>query len=383
MQNKWIWESEKWPDFFCDLAVLAPDLAECRKAQGALLQRASELGVADAKQAESAAYLAEAISTSRIEGEDLNLDSLRESIAVRLGLGKGVGPITSSMEKEDGVVHVLMDATKAYEKPLDHERLFQWHAALFPSGRSRDRKIEVASYSPEQMQIFQRRHYGKEKLEYVAPPPARTQGEMGRFLDWFGKTRENMDGLVRSAQAHLHFELIHPFEDGNGPIGRAIADMALAQDEKTGRRFYSLSAQMNQNRKTYYQTFKDMDHKMDLDMTPWVAFHVESHRKAIIEAGKAMDMAFERQRFWAYHKGKNLNPRQTKAVGKLLEGFKGKFTNKKYQSMTKANPSTAKRDLVDMVEKGFLSREGEGRGSHYLLIRPRKRASYLENVGNS
>ena len=379
MTKKYIWTHEKWPDFTVNATEILPVLAECRKAQGALLQKGTDLNLEESMNVEFEAYLDDAVASAKIEGENLDRDSLRASLSQRLGMNKGGLSEKAPRVREDNFVAVLTDATMNSDQPLTHDRLKGWHAALFPSGYSAFEKVVAGEYASEQMGVYSGR-IGHAVEEYLAPPPERTGKEMDMFLRWFNESRGQEDGLIRAAKAHLHFVAIHPFQDGNGRLARAITDMAIARDERSGVRLYSISSCLHKNLKGYYAALSATTGQPNMDVTPWVKFHLEAQKEAILDADKVIRRVTAKGEFWKKHATVRFNERQTKVLTKLLDGFEGNLTNKKYQRMTKASPNTALRDLDNLVQKGILKPTGAGRGSAYELAPPARAESYLETL---
>ena len=315
----------------------------------------------------------EGMATAAIEGESLSRDAVRSSVARRLGLPTAGLPRVP--RQVDGLVEMLLDATRGYDRPLTPERLWGWQAALFPTGYSGLAKITVGAWrqSKEPMQVVSG-PMGRELVHYEAPPAERVPGEMERFLSWWADPPEGMDGLVRAGLAHLWFVTIHPFEDGNGRVARAVADMALAQDEGSGARLYSMSQEIQIKRKAYYDILESTQ-KGEGDITPWLVWFLDCFKKAIAHSEGQVRQALNQTEFWQTHAETVMNQRQIKAVKRLLEagpvGFEGGLTNRKYRNLTKTSRETAKRDIADLVGKKILRRNpGGGRSASYSLIWP-------------
>ena len=364
--TKYIWELPSWTQFTWDANLIITALGEARKQQGIILAQGKLLKLSD--QAEI--LIEETIATSAIEGEKLDRDSIRSSVARRLGLPTaGLSEIKRNV---DGVVQVLMDATANHSTPLSAQRLGGWQAALFPSGFSGIHKIVVGEWrnGQEPMRVVSG-PMGKEKIHYEAPPSKQITKEMDAFLAWWNSPPPDLDGVIRAALAHLWFVTIHPFEDGNGRIARAITDMALAQDEKTGVRLYSLSSQIIKERNAYYAVLESVQ-KGNGDITQWLKWFLEMFTKSIQNSHQLIEKSLLVGNFYEYYKDKNLNERQVKILHKMIEAlpsdFIGGMTNHKYVSMTKVSAETAKRDLRDLVEKGILlPSEKGGRSTSYQL----------------
>lgn len=314
--------------------------------------------------------IADVKETSAIEGEKLDPNSIRSSVARRLGLS--VAGLPAEQRNIEGLVDMLVDATKNFNMPLTTKRIKGWQAGLFPTGYSSIHKIEVGDWrkSKSPMQVVSGK-IGKEKIHYEAPPSKIVPKEMEKFLDWFN-SKHNIDGLIRAAVAHFWFVTIHPFEDGNGRLARAITDLALAQDEALPMRCYSLSSQISIERRSYYQILENSQ-KSNLDITNWIVWFLKTFIRAIQSSEKIISRAILIGNFWKMHAELDLKQRQRKALQKMLEcepqGFVGGMTNKKYVSMTNVSPASAKRDLADLEEKGLIKRnESGGRSISYSLL---------------
>lgn len=367
---RYIWQSSSWPCFHWDSMVLLLPLGKARKAQGEILAKAAYFEL----KSEAEVLIEEAFTTTAIEGETLKRDSIRSSVARRLGLPTaGLPAVERSV---DGLVEMLIDAVHRHDVPLDVARLKGWHAALFPSGFSGLRKIIVGSFrnGNEPMQVVSG-PIGKEKIHYEAPPARILNSEIKRFLKWFDSPPGGLDGLVRAAIAHFWFVTIHPFQDGNGRIARAIADMTLAQDENKNCRLYSMSAQVMAERASYYHVL-EMTQKGSGDLTPWIVWFLECLERAIRRSDKEMQKSMDKARLWQQFSLLELNDRQRKVINRLFEagprGFLGGLSNLKYRGITKTTRETAKRDMADLVAKGILVKNAvRGRSSSYELVWPR------------
>jgi Fic family protein len=318
----------------------------------------------------------EGLTTSAIEGEKLNPDSLRSSIARRLGLPTAGLPRPSPAV--EGLVEVLLDATQRYQQPLTLERLSGWQAALFPTGRSGLLEIRVGTLRGRAPMQIVSGPIGRERVHYEAPPRARLGREMRSFLKWFNVPPAGLDGLLRAGLAHAWFEVLHPFEDGNGRVGRALLDMALARDENRSVRLYSMSARFMDQRDAYYAALERTS-SGDLDITPWLLWFLEQVEAAVRSSETLVAAVVQKARFWMQHAQSEINERQLKALNRMLDaepgGFVGGMTNKKYATLTKASPATAQRDLASLVDKGCLVLVGTGRGARYELKLPSSKAS--------
>ncbi len=365
--GRFLWEKSSWPNFRWYSDALLQPLGRARTAQGRLLGSV-KYGLGLEVQAEL--LVLEGIATSAIEGERLDLKSVRSSVARQLGLPTAGLPPTE--RHVDGLVEMLLDATHGHNRPLTAERLFAWQAALFPTGYSGLIKITVGAWrrGSEPMQVVSGA-VGKERGHFQAPPAERLETEMENFLTWLNSPNKAMDGFIRAGLAHLWFVTIHPFEDGNGRVARAIADMALAQDEGISDRLYSMSSQIQQDRNAYYEVLEDTQ-RGDGDITEWLKWFLDCLERAVQRSESRMALVLDKARFWHVHSEKALNERQRKVITRLLEagpdGFEGSLTNRKYKNLTKVSRETAKRDLTDLVNKGILKRNpGSGRGASYDL----------------
>ncbi|TGQ46867.1 Fic family protein [Mesorhizobium sp. M00.F.Ca.ET.216.01.1.1] len=364
----YIHELEGWPKFEWNSQDLADQLAAVRHRQGRLLGRMEALGFELRTEAVLQTLTEDVLKSSEIEGEVLDKEQVRSSIARRLGID--IGALALVDRDVEGVVEMMLDATQNYRQPLTDERLFGWHAALFPTGRSGMTKIIVGAWRDEAsgpMQVVSG-PIGREKVHYEAPAAARLQAEMAAFIDWFNGGA-SLDPVLKAAVAHLWFVTIHPFEDGNGRIARAIADMMLARSEGSPQRFYSMSAQIRLERKDYYAILERMQ-KGDLDITAWLQWFLRCLDRAFDGAEEILANVLRKARFWEAKAGQPLNERQRKVVNRLLDGFEGKLTSSKWAALTKTSPDTALRDINDLVARGILVRdEAGGRSTSYSLAR--------------
>ena len=366
--TKYVWQNESWTDFTWKIEEVFTALMKAKKAQGYILAQSEFFELRDLAEI----ITDEAYTTSFIEGEDLDKNAIRSSVARRLGLPTGGLPEVK--RNADGLVEILIDATTNYSTPLVKERLFAWHAALFPTGHSGMHKIKVAEWRAPgtPMQVVSG-PMGKEKVHYVAPPSEEVPKEVEKFIKWWNKPPAELDGIVRAAIAHFWFVSIHPFEDGNGRLARCITDMALAQEEKTSKRLYSLSSQIIEDKKRYYNIL-EKSQKGGGDITEWIVWFLEMFTRSIESSNDLIDKSIFINRFYKRITNIKLNERQKKVIKKLLEhlpeDFQGGLTNKKYVSMTKTSSESAKRDLKDLLEKKIiLVNEGRGRSTSYRLNR--------------
>jgi len=363
---KYIWQHQNWNSFSWDSHQLLPLLSKARRTQGEILSRGKAFGERLTSQAQAEVLVEEAVKTSAIEGEILNRDLVRSSVARHLGLSyAGLGEVDRHI---DGLVEVLLDATRNYKKPLNAERFFSWHAALFPTGYSGLSKIRVGKWRNNPMQVVSgpmERH----KVHYEASPSEQVAQEMGQFLLWFKKSQGSTEGFLRSAIAHFWFVVIHPFDDGNGRIARVLTDMALAQDEGIPVRFYSLSSQIMEERKMYYDVLEKVS-KGNGDITPWLVWFLGCLIRAMERSQTIIGKVIVKAEFWQKHSQTIINERQRKIINRLLDTGKGEFqgglSTRKYVSLAKVSRATAYREITDLVKKGVLRLlKGRGRSAAY------------------
>lgn len=366
----WIWQQSEWPHFRWEEGRLLPALSRARLAQGKVLGAARLLDASLSLEAIAAILVEDGLTTSAIEGERLDLDSVRSSVARHLGLPTAGLP--SPPRAVDGLIEVLLDATMQYDQPLVADRLFGWQAALFPTGRSGLHAVLTGSLrGTEPMQVVSG-GIGHEKIHFVAPPRTGLAMELDRFLAWFNTMPDDVDGLVRAGIAHLWFVTLHPFEDGNGRLARAITDMALSQDERQPMRFFSLSAQILRERDRYYAIL-ERTQRGGLDVTDWLLWFLAQVEAAANAAEQTVAITLSKARFWLKHQSTHINERQRKVLNRLLDagsdGFIGGINTRKYMSLTKTSRATAYRELADLVEKGCLRPSGGGgRSSGYSVV---------------
>jgi len=362
----YIHERKEWPEFRWEQGSLAVLLADVRHLQGRLLGRMEALGFQLREEATLQTLTQDVVKTSEIEGEKLDAETVRSSIARRMGLDIGtLRPIDRNVE---GIVDIMLDATRKHGKPLTQERLFGWHGALFPTGRSGLQRITVGAWRSKEsgaMQVVSG-PIGREKVHFEAPGHDRLKKEMAAFLKWLNGPDET-DLVLKSALAHFWFVTIHPFDDGNGRIARAIADMLLARSESSAQRFYSMSAQIQQERKAYYDVL-EKSQKGTLDLTPWIEWYLNCLKRAINASDKLLETVLVKDQFWKLHKGESFNERQRKVINRLLDGFEGKLTSSKWAKLAKCSSDTALRDINDLLERKILAREeAGGRSTSYIL----------------
>lgn len=377
MRFMWIWQAKEWPRFEVDAQALQPALSAARLAQGRMLGVAGNLQLVDLRELQLDEWTQEAIATAQIEGETLQVNSVRASAARRLGL------TPASRVPKDARTEATLDVVEAavthWNEPLAEASLFDWHAALFPTGRSGITRIVTGAYRVHEdpMQIVTP-HLGKpDTVHYEAPPSRDVPSQMNLLLDWFeqGRGRPQIDGIVRSAIAHLWFEVIHPFEDGNGRLGRAVSDLALAQDLRSSQRLFSMSQQLWLDRAGYYDHLQAASAQGSLDITPWVRWFVGCVEKACLSTLAQMRAASAKSGFWAGLDAAHpqLTQSQRKVLNKLYDagpdGFLGGMSTEKYVAIAGVSRATAYRELTEMVASGLLERTGQGKATRYALTR--------------
>lgn len=362
----YIWELPDWPRFRWDQERLATTLGHARHDQGRLMGRMEALGFRLREEALLQTLTQDVLKSSEIEGETLDPEQVRSSIARRLGMdAASLKPTDRDVE---GVVEMMLDATRRFDQPLSEERLFGWHASLFPAGRSGMTRIRVGAWRDDSrgpMQVVSGPH-GREHVHYVAPPVSRLDAEMSAFLDWFNGEML-IDPVLKAGLAHLWFVTIHPFDDGNGRIARAIADMALARSERSSQRFYSMSAQIRLERNAYYDML-EATQKGSLEVTAWMEWFLACLSRAISGAQDTLASVLYKARFWGKFAAEPLNERQAKVINRLLDGFEGKLTSSKWAKLATCSQDTAYRDILDLMERGMLRKNpGGGRSTTYAL----------------
>ena len=365
----YIWRDANWPSWRFDLAVLAQPLAEVSRAQGLLMGRLADVGMALRDQASLAALTEDVVKTSEIEGEKLNVESVRSSIARRLGVDIGaLAPVDRHVE---GVVEMVLDATTNCNAPVTQRRLFEWHAALFPTGHSGLHQINVGGWRDDAngpMQVVSG-PLGRQRVHFEAPPATHLAAETDRFLTW-ANSASDMPPLIKAGLAHLWFVTLHPFDDGNGRIARAVGDLFLARADGSTQRFYSLSAQIQRERKAYYDIL-ERTQKQSLDVTEWLAWFLATLQRAVDQAQDTLNAVLVKTHFWqrwTVPGSAPLNERQTKLINRLLDGFEGKLTSSKWAAIAKCSPDTALRDITDLLIRGVLRKsDAGGRSTSYEL----------------
>lgn len=362
---KYIHNRRDWPKFHWDQDKLASQLAEVRHRQGRLFGRMAALGSPLKNEAMLETLTLDVLKSSEIEGEKLNLEQVRSSIARRLGMDIGGAPPAD--RHTEGVIEMMLDATQNFAQPLSAERLFGWHAAMFPTGRSGMHKIVVGAWRDDAKGPMQVVSIGHEKVHFEAPKAERLDGEMQTFIKW-ANAIGGLHPVLRAAQAHLWFVTIHPLDDGNGRVARAIADWALARSENSPQRFYSMSAQIRQERDDYYAIL-ERTQTGTLDITEWMKWFLDCLDRAIEGTQTTLSDVFRKARFWEKTVRMTINERQRLVLTKLLDGFEGKLTSTKWAKLTKSSQDTASRDIQALIEQGLLVKDaGGGRSTSYSLV---------------
>jgi len=364
----YIHELKDWPKFRWSVERLAEPLAAIRHQQGKLIGYMEALGFDVRQEAVLQTLTTDVLKSSEIEGEKLDAEQVRSSVARRLGID--IGALKATDRHVEGVVEMMLDATRHYAQPLTAERLFAWQASLFPTGRSGMTKIRTGAWRDDStgpMQVVSG-PIGREHVHYEAPQPGRLDAEMDAFLAWF-EGRPMMDPVLQAGLAHLWFVTIHPFDDGNGRIARAIADMALARSEHSPQRFYSMSAQIRLERNDYYSIL-ERTQKGTMDVTPWMEWFLGCLGRAINNSQTSLSAVFAKARFWDRIKNVPLNERQRRVINRLLDGFEGKLTSSKYATLAKCSQDTAHRDILALVAAGVLVQNPEGGRSTSYSINP-------------
>jgi Fic family protein len=362
----YIYELKDWPRFHWSADKLADLLAAVRHGQGRLIGHMEALGFDLRQEAVLQTLTADVLKSSEIEGEKLDAGQVRSSIARRLGID--IGALKPADRNVEGVVEMMLDATRHYDKPLTGERVFGWHAALFPTGRSGMTKITTGAWRDDSigpMQVVSGA-VGSERVHFKAPKAQRVDKEIRAFLKWF-EAESKLDAVLKAAEAHLWFVTIHSFDDGNGRIARAIADLALARSERSPQRFYSMSAQIQKERNDYYDIL-ERTQKATMDITPWMEWFLGCLGRAIDGTQETLSAVLKKARFWERIKDVQINDRQRLVLNRLLDGFEGKLTTSKYATFAKCSQDTAHRDILVLVDHGILKQNPEGgRSTSYSL----------------
>jgi len=365
----YIWQASDWPSWRYDLAALAGPMAEVSRAQGLLMGRLADVGMALRDQASLAVLTEDVVKSSEIEGEHLNVESVRSSIARRLGVD--IGALAPVDRHAEGVVEMVLDATANRDAAVSRERLFGWHAALFPTGYSGLVRITVGGWRDDAsgpMQVVSG-PVGRRRVHFEAPPAVHLETETSRFLDWINRASDEPP-LIKAGLGHLWFVTLHPFDDGNGRIARAIGDLLLARADGSPQRFYSLSAQIQRERKAYYDILEHTQ-KGTLDVTAWLAWFLKTLHRAVDQAQHTLDAVLTKARFWQRFAGAPINARQIKLLNRLLDGFDGKLTSSKWAAIAKCSTDTALRDINELLVYGVLRKSSAGgRSTSYELNEP-------------
>jgi Fic family protein len=360
---KYIYQYKTWPDFTWQESRIHSVFGEVRHLQGRILGHMHMLGFAAKEEATLATLTQDILKSSEIEGEKLDAAQVRSSIARRLGINSaGLVAVEHNVE---GVVEMMLDATQHFNKALTHKRLYAWHSALFPTGHSGMMKIEAGRYRTGEMQIVSGA-MGKEKIHYEAVPTERVKAEMDSFLKWFNSASE-FDPVMKAAIAHFWFIIIHPFDDGNGRIARALSDLWLARADATKERYYSMSSQIRIERKKYYEVLQRVQHSKG-DITEWLEWFLHCLRRALLASETTLQAVMRKNEFWKLHEKTEFNVRQRKMLNRLFDGLEGKLQTSKWAKMTKCSNDTALRDIRDLMAKGILGQETSGgRSTNYVL----------------
>ena len=361
---KYIYQHQNWTEFTWEDSAINLVFGEVRHLQGKIAGLMSSVGFALQKEANLNTLTLDVVKSSEIEGEKLNYEQVRSSIARRLGMD--VAGVATSDRYVEGVVEMMLDASHNYLQPLTDDRLFGWHSVLFPTGRSGMHKIEVGSYRTGEMQIVSEA-MAKEKIHYEAVPAQLVQEEMRECLAWFNDDTK-IDLVLKAAIAHFWFIIIHPFDDGNGRIARAISDMLLARADASAERYYSMSGQILVERKRYYEVLQKTQHSTG-DITQWLEWFLNCLKSALQETELTLQKVMQKASFWKTHEHAPINERQRLMLNKLLDGFEGKLKSSKWAKITKCSPDTALRDIKDLIDKGMLQQEKQGgRSTNYELL---------------
>jgi Fic family protein len=376
---KYIYEYNNWTKFTWNEAAINAIFGEVRNLQGRIVGHMNILGFAAKEEAALTTLTLDVIKSSEIEGEKLNFEQVRSSIARKLGIN--IGGLVPTNRNIDGIVEMLIDATHSYQMPLTNKRLFGWHAALFPTGHSGINTIEVGRYRTGEMQIVSGA-MGKERVHFEAIPAKKVKAEMELFLCWFNEKYKNykniksykktqklnaLDPVLKAAIAHFWFIIIHPFDDGNGRIARAISDLMLSRSDQTTERYYSLSSQILVERKQYYEILQKVQHSKG-DITAWLDWFLHCLKNALLTTETTLNKILWKTSFWKIHENTDFNARQRLMLNKILDGFDGKLQSSKWAKITKCSPDTALRDIKELIEKGILKQEKQGgRSTNYEL----------------
>ena len=362
----YIYDHKEWPQFQWDQKHISKKLASVRHMQGRLIGGMESIGFQFRDEVILNSLTLDVVKSSEIEGEILDPSIVRSSVARRLGMD--IGGLEGKDRHVDGVVEMVLDATQRFNQPLTKERVFGWHAALFPTGWSGLSKINVGSWRQGPVEVVSG-EFSKEKVHFEGPAPSRVKNEMHTFLKWIEED-QTWDFVLKSAIAHLWFVTIHPFEDGNGRISRALADLLLTRSDGTPHRFYSLSSQIQRERKSYYSILEKTQ-KGGMDITQWIDWYLSCLERALNKALGELETVLQKSRYLESLSHLNLNERQRKLLNRLLDGIEGKLTSTKWAKMAKCSQDTAYRDIVDLLNQGLLKKDpSRGRSTSYSLVLP-------------
>lgn len=361
---RYIHDYENWWQFRYDSSLIMNKLGRLRAKQGEMLGRMLSLGFDSQEEATLSNMSLELVRSSEIEGEKMNMEEVRSSIARRLGIE--TAGLVSVSRYVDGVVEMQLDATQNYDKPLTHDRLFGWHNVLFPTGMSGLYRIDVGKYRSGDMQVVSGA-MGKERVHYQAPSAERVPVEMNRLIEWVNSD-EGIDAVLKAAIVHLWFVSIHPFDDGNGRITRALTEMLLARSEKCRKRFYSISAAIKDSQKEYYDVLEHTQHG-DGEITEWLLWFLDCFGQALNSAEDTVSSVLRKAEFWEHHREVSVNERQRKLLNMQFDGFFGKLTSSKWAKIAKCSSDTALNDINDLITKGILRKTDEGgRSTNYVVV---------------
>jgi Fic family protein len=353
---KYIYQYKNWTNFTWREADINAIFGEVRHLQGKIIGQLNSIGFKTKEEATLSTLTLDVIKSSEIEGEKLDYQQVRSSIARRLGIN--IAGIVPANRNVNGIVEMMLDATQNYQQPLSDKRLFGWHSALFPTGHSGMHKIEVGTYRTGEMQIVAGA-MGKEKVYYEAVPANKVSEEMEAFLTWFNNLSGNLDPVLKAAISHFWFIIIHPFDDGNGRMARAISDLMLARADNTSERYYSMSSQILIERKQYYAILQKVQHS-DGDITEWIEWFLHCLKQSLLTTEITLQKILRKTEFWKIHENTRFNDRQRLLLNKLFDGFDGKLKSSKWAKIAKCSPDTALRDIKDLMEKGILRHEKNG-----------------------
>ncbi len=360
---KYIYQYKNWTNFTWRETDINTIFGEVRNLQGRIIGQMNTLGFKTKEEATLTTLTLDVIKSSEIEGEILDYEQVRSSIARRLGIN--IAGLVASNRNVEGVVEMMLDATQNYQKPLTQKRLFGWHSALFPTGHSGMHKIKVGRYRSGEMLIVSGAK-GKEKVHYEAVTAIKIKEEMDKFLKWFNDNYP-LDPVLKAAIAHFWFIIIHPFDDGNGRIARAISDLMLTRADQTSERYYSMSSQILIERKQYYEILQKVQHRSG-DITDWLDWYLHCLKNSLLATESTLKKILRKTEFWKANENTMFNARQRLVLNKLFDGFEGKLKSSKWAKIAKCSPDTALRDIKDLIDRGILRQEKQGgRSTNYEL----------------